>query len=124
MIMYNYYMYNLCPVHNYHVSENAVINQYYGSLTDTISIDLVYFSGKFIENGFITRKVSSDISGMYGVGGSEKANILLDKVVANLNITQDKKKWFLNFVAIFSLEAAYKPLADRMMQTLRSYRSG
>ena len=64
--------------------------------------------------------MSSDILGMYGVGGSEKANRLLDNVVTNLNITQDKKKWFRDFVAIFSVEAAYKPLADQMMQTCRS----
>ena len=96
------------------------MDQYNVSLTDTISNDLVYFSGNFIEKGFITRKVSSDIPGMYGVGDSEKAKKLLDKVVANLNITQDKKKWFRDFVAIFSVEATYKPLADRMMQTYRS----
>ena len=96
------------------------MDQYNVSLTDTITTDLVYFSGKFIEKGFITRKVSSDILGMYGVGGSEKAENLLNKVVANLNITQDKKKWFRDFVAIFSVEAAYKPLADQMVQTYRS----
>ena len=96
------------------------MNQYNGSLTETISNDLVYFSGQFIEKGFITREVSSDILDMYGVGGREKAKKLLDKVVANLNITQDKKKWFRDFVGIFSVEAAYKPLADQMMQTYRS----
>ena len=55
--------------------------------------------------------------GMYGVGSNDKAKQLLDNVVTNLNITQDKKKWFRDFVAIFSAKAAYKPLADQMMQT-------
>ena len=61
--------------------------------------------------------MSNDVLGMYGVGGSEKAKQLLDNVVTNLNITQDKKKWFRHFVDIFSEKAAYKPLADQMMQT-------
>ena len=78
---------------------------------------MAYFSGMFIENGFITRQVSSDTLGMYGVGESEKAEKLLNKVMANLTITRDRKKWFEDFVTIFSVEATYKPLAERMMQT-------
>ena len=81
---------------------------------------MAYFSGMFIENDFITRQVSSDTLGMYGVVLREKAETLLNKVMANLTITRDRKKWFEDFVTIFSVEATYKPLAEQMMQTYQS----
>ena len=81
---------------------------------------MAYFSGKFIENGFITLEVSSDTCGMKGVGEREIAETLLNKVMANLTITQDRKKWFEDFVTIFSVEATYKPLAEQMMHTYQS----
>ena len=89
-------------------------------LTETISNDLIYFSGMFIEKRFITWHVSSTTLDMCGVGKGEKARNLLDKVLTNLNITQNKETWFQNFIAIFSVKPTYKPLAVWMMQTYKS----
>ena len=109
-------VYNLCT----HVSETEAITQHTVKLTETISNDLIYFSGMFIEKSFITRHVSSTTLDMRGIGKDEKARTLLDKVQANLNVTQNKETWFQNFIAIFSVDPTYKPLADRMMQTYKS----
>ena len=55
-----------------------------------------------------------------GVGSRATASELLDKALSNLQITSNKEEWFKKFVAIFSVEAAYKELADRMMETYQS----
>lgn len=82
---------------------------------DTISVDLNYFTSKFVEKGFIARAVSDDITAMYGVGAREKASSLLQKILVNLKISQNKQQWFLGFVAIFSGEVAYSGLANTLM---------
>ena len=84
---------------------------------DTISSDLGHFSRKFVEKGFITREMNSDIRGMYGVGVREKASRLLDSALNSLKISKEKSKWFHEFLSIFSVEPAYSDLAERIMET-------
>ena len=95
-------------------TERDVITQHYVELTDTISSDLVYFPGKFIEKGFLTDRVANNITSQNGVGRGEKANLLLEALLTNLQTFRDKVTWFLAFIRIFSTEAAYSNLADRM----------
>jgi hypothetical protein len=100
-------------------TELAVIREHNSLIVDTISCDLDYFSIKFVEKRFVARDVTSDIQGMYGVGGREKANRLLDKALSNLKISSDKPKWFREFVSIFSVEATYEELADTLMKAYK-----
>lgn len=99
-------------------SERSVIDRHTTDLVDTIGSDLVYFSSQFVENAFITSQASSDVLSSHGTGHREKANCLLNKVVAN---SKNKENWLTTFIAIFSSQAAYKELADRMME---SYQQG
>ena len=64
----------------------------------------------------MARDVCTDISGMHGVGARDKAGYLLGKVLGNLKTTRDTRKWFHDFVAIFSVEAAYRNVADTLME--------
>ena len=43
----------------------------------------------------------------------------MNNALVNLKIVKDKQKWFRDFVAIFSVEATYKELADRLAETYR-----
>ena len=119
--------YNLCYIPTHFsllpYTEIDVINQHNGLIENTISVDLNYFSGKFVEKGFITRDVSGDIAGMYGVGSREKARRLLQAAIGSLKLVPDRQKcvWFHGFVAIFSSEAPYRNLADTL---LRAYQPG
>ena len=88
-----------------------VINRHIGILTDTISLDLTYFSSKFIESGFITHTVATDILTELGVSDRDKASQLLDRVTTNYEIAQQKQEWVDKFVAVFSSQPAYEDLA-------------
>ena len=57
---------------------------------------------------------------MCGITSTEKVSQLLGGALVSLNITRNKQKWFREFVAFFSVEATYKELADRLMETYRS----
>ena len=69
-----------------------VIEKHKCSLVSTISLDLTYFSDKFVENGFMTSTVVKRALTPHGVGDDEKAQRLLDSVVMNMGIVKDKQK--------------------------------
>ena len=95
-----------------------VLTRYTSRLTETFSNDLHYFSNKFTELGFVRSQAASDIHSMTGVGNRGKGNKLLDLVIANLRTSCNKKKWFHEFVGIFSCEKAYKDLATSMTECM------
>ena len=88
-----------------------MINSHIGILTDTISLDLVYFSAKFVESGFVTQTATTNILTKQGIGNGEKAYQLLNLVTTNYKIALHKQEWFHKFVAVFSSKAAYEDLA-------------
>ena len=88
-----------------------VISSNIGILTGTISLDLSYFSSKFIESGFVTQTATTDIFTKQGISDREKASQLLDRVTTNYSIAPQKQEWVDKFVAVFSSQAAYKGLA-------------
>ena len=102
-------------------TEIDIICEHNSLIVDTISCDLDHFSSNFVEKRFVTRDVTRDIRGMYGVGEREKASRLLDKVLSNLKISSNKPKWFREFVSVFSVETTYRELADTLM---KAYPSG
>ena len=87
------------------------INSNIGTLTDTISQDLTYFSSKFIESGFLTQTATTDIFTKQGISDREKASQLLDRVTTNYSIAPQKHEWVDKFVAVFSSQPAYEGLA-------------
>ena len=100
-------------------TETAII-RHHSHIVRTISHDLDHFSAKFVEKGFVTSDVSSDIRSIHGVGNGVKATRLLDSILNNMKISRNKPKWFHEFISIFSMEAAYRDLAERMMETYHS----
>ena len=88
-----------------------MINSNIGILTDTVSLDLSYFSSKFIESGFVTQTATTDIFTKQGISDRDKASQLLDRVTTNYSIAPQKQEWVDKFVAVFSSQAAYEGLA-------------
>ena len=85
----------------HHSSAVEVINRHSTELTTAIGDDLVYFSNKFIELGFVTRRAADDIRTKLGIGNQEKVCQLLNLVITNCSISLDQKKWFNEFVSVF-----------------------
>ena len=98
-----------------------VIDKHTTNLIRIFGGDITYFSGRFIELGFITRDASKYIHGM---GSGERGSHLLDLLVTNCRISPDKKQWFDKFVSVFSSEAAYKHLANSMTEDLEKMLPG
>ena len=78
------------------------------AVTDTVSLDLTYFSNKFIESGFITQTAASD---KLGVSAGDKSMELLHLARQNYKTSLKKQVWADKFIAIFSSQAAYSDLA-------------
>ena len=100
--------------HQSRIVEN-VIDKHTTNLIRIFGSEMTYFSGRFIELGFITRDASKHI---HGVGSGERGSHLLDLLVTNCRISPDKKQWFDKFVSVFSSEAAYKHIANSMTEDL------
>ena len=84
------------------------------SLTDTVSLDLTYFSNKFIDCGFIAQSAASGVLSKQGVSDGQKSRELLNLARKNYKISLKKQEWADKFIAIFSSQAAYSDLAARL----------
>ena len=89
----------------------TAIYSHIGTLTDTISLDLPYFSAKFVESGFVTQAATTDVLTKQGISNREQASQLLNLVTTNYKIAQQKQEWVSKFIAIFSSKPAYAGLA-------------
>ena len=89
----------------------TAINSHIGTLTDTINLDLPYFSTKFVECGFVTQAATTDILTKQGISNREQASQLLNLVTTNYKIAQQKQEWVSKFVTIFLSKPAYAGLA-------------
>ena len=81
------------------------------AVTDTVSLDLTYFSNKFIECGFITETAASEVLSKLEVRAGDKSRELLHLVRQNCKMSLKKQVWADKFIAIFSSQAAYSDLA-------------
>ena len=81
------------------------------AVTDTVSLDLTYFSGKFIASGFITQTAASEVLSKLGVSAGDKSRELLHLARQNYKISLKKQVWADKFIAIFSSQAAYSNLS-------------
>ena len=99
-----------------------VMSRHADNLTSTVSLDLIYFSSKFIESGFITDTASQNVLTKQGSGNKDKAHQLLHCVRENFKITldRDKRLWAEKFIAVFSSQAAYSGLAEMLRKDVLS----
>ena len=67
--------------------------------------NLVWFANCLITKEFITQREAREIQNMHGVFPANQANLLIDSVFTKLNMTEDKRRWFLRFAEIFSAPA-------------------
>ena len=88
-----------------------VMDEHTTAVTDTVSLDLTYFSGKFIASGFITQTAASEVLSKLGISAGDKSRELLHLVRQNYKISLKKQVWADKFIAIFSSQAAYSDLA-------------
>lgn len=99
--------------------EISAIRQNLSHITDVITIggNLQWFANQLVENAFITQVVSGGILDMNGITPAEKASKMLNSVFEKLRNSDRKKRWFDKFVAIFSKEAAYAELVNKLRKS-------
>ena len=88
-----------------------VVDEHTTAVSDTVSLDLTYFSNKFIESGFITQTAASEVLSKLGVSAGDKSRELLHLARQNFKTSLKKQVWADKFIAIFSSQAAYSDLA-------------
>ena len=84
-----------------------MIGEHTTAVTDTVSLDLAYFSNKFIESGFITQTAASEVLSKLGVSAGDKSRELLHLVRQNYKTSLKKQVWADKFIS----QAAYSDLA-------------
>ena len=106
----------------YHQSRivEDVINGHATDLTSAIGNNLLYFSNKLIELGFISRYASDNTLTKHGIGNREKGSQLLSLVIDHFQRSHYRKNLFDEFVSLFSSEAAYEDLAIRMAEEFKN----
>ena len=88
------------------------------ALTSTVSLDLTYFSSKFIECGFVTDSAVHAVLTKLGISDGDKASQLLHLVTENYKISLKKRVWAEKFIAVFSSQAAYVDLATTLSRDM------
>ena len=95
-----------------------VMNRHITILTNTVSLDLTYFSTKFIESGFMTQSAAHDVLTKLGVSDRDKASQLLHLITENFKISLKKRVWAEKLIAVFSSQAAYSDLATTLSRDI------
>ena len=101
-------------LHNMHMYTTDFLNvmdEHTTAVSDTVSLDLTYFSNKFIESGFITQTAASEVLSKLGVSAGDRSRELLHLARQNYKTSLKKQVWADKFIAIFSSQAAYSDLA-------------
>lgn len=99
--------------------EITAIRQNLSHITDVVTVgdNLQWFANKLVENAFISQQTSGRIIDMHGVTSADKANKILSSVFEKLRHSERKKHWFDSFVAIFSKDAAYAELFNKLRKS-------
>ena len=99
--------------------EITAIRQNLSHITDVITVgdNLQWFANKLVESEFITQQTSQRIIDMHGVTSADKAGKILSSVFEKLKHSERKKHWFDRFVAMFSKDAAYAELFNKLKKS-------
>ena len=73
-----------------------------------------WFANRLVEKSFITHDSSKGILGNNGLTSAEKTTRLMNSVFTKIQITDKKRHWFSEFVAVFSTEPACAELVERL----------
>ncbi|CAI8049298.1 hypothetical protein GBAR_LOCUS27132 [Geodia barretti] len=86
------------------------------SITDTVTVggNLQWFANGLVERGFIPRREAQDILYVQGATPARMVGQLMDSVFVVLHLTNEKRRWFDEFVSIFSTEKAYAELVAKL----------
>ena len=99
---------------NSHYNLTDVVTRNMKLLTETVSMDLTYFSSKFVEKSFIVQSATNDVLTRLGITDRDKGSQLLHLVTENYKLSLNKQLWTKKFITLFSSEVAYTDLATRL----------
>ena len=104
-------------------SEIAAIRQNMEMISAHVRRNPRWFANKLVEKAFVTQDEASNILDTDGIGPVKQAAKLLDSVVTVLKYTDKRKAWFDEFIDIFSPEAAYVELVEKLKKCHESLNS-
>ena len=90
------------------------------SITDTVKLNLQWFVNTLISKAFIAQNATQAILGVHGVPPAQQAGQLMDSVFAKIHGSQDKRRWFNEFVEIFSHDRAYDELVRKLQNSIQN----
>ena len=97
--------------------EITALNSTLGLITAAVTVagPPQWFANCLVEKAFITRRDAQDILGTPGMPPSRQAGLLLDSVFTKIRASDERGRWFLAFVDIFSRDLVYKDLVEKLM---------
>ena len=98
--------------------EITALNDNIGFITSSVRNSLPWFANNLVTQRFIARQTSQDILGILGVAASQQVSKLMDEVYTKIENADKKREWFDKFVAIFSRDAAYNELVERLKRSV------
>ena len=98
--------------------EIAALNDNIAFITSSVKNSLPWFANNLVTKRFIARQTSQDILGRMGVAASDHVSKLMDEVYTKIENVDNKREWFDKFVAIFSRDAAYIELVERLKSSV------
>ena len=98
--------------------EITALNSTLGLITAAVTVagPPQWFANCLVEKAFITRRDAQDILGTPGMPPSRQAGLLLDSVFTKIRASDERGRWFLAFVDIFSRDLVYKDLVEKLME--------
>ena len=84
------------------------------SITSAASGNLRWFADRLIEKAFIARDTANGILQTTGKTPMEVAGTLLDSVFTKIETSEEKRRWFDEFVAILSTDVTKAELVKKL----------
>ena len=92
------------------------LNNNLGFITNAVTRNLQWFANCLVKKAFIARRDAQEILSTVGVPPARQASQLMDSVFAKIDVSDEKRRVFLEFVDIFSRDPVYKDLVDKLMR--------
>ena len=100
--------------------EIAALRTNLRSITSAVQGNLQWFADGLIEKAFIAPGSASGILETHGVTPAEKAGKLLNSVFTKIETSKEKRRWFNEFLAIFS-DKVYEELVKTLTENGTCY---
>ena len=102
-------------------AEITALNTNRTAITETVTPagTLQWFSDRLVEKNFLPRRSARGILSIAGVTADSKAGQLVDSVYTKMRGTaEQRRRWFNEFVDIFSHDGAYADLARNLRRSV------